>query len=175
MATFLIMPKLRMTMESGVITKWLKREGEVVKKGEPVFALETDKLNAAAEASADGVLRKILVPEWTEVNILAEVGIIAGAEEDISGMLGSQFQEANAGPAVPQQENTLSTAVPVQPREDCRIMASPRAKAVARELNIDLTDVKPTGPDGQIVEWDVRARKASVPKASSLRLRLRPI
>ena len=62
MATFIIMPKLGMTMETGVLTKWLKKEGDAVKKGEAVFELETDKLNTAAEAPEDGILRKILVP-----------------------------------------------------------------------------------------------------------------
>lgn len=166
MATFLIMPKLGMTMGSGLITRWLKKEGEAVKKGEPVFELETDKLNTTVEATADGVLRKILIPEGTEVNILTEVGIIAGADEDISGMAGGQPKEADAGPAAPRQEP--APAAPIPPRADGRIVATPRARAVARELNVDLADVTPTGPNGRIVERDVRSCIGPVPKASPL-------
>ncbi|MEM5768076.1 MAG: biotin/lipoyl-containing protein, partial [Bacillota bacterium] len=88
MATFIIMPKLGMTMETGVITKWLKHEGDAVRKGEAVFELETDKLNTVAEAPADGMLKKILVPEGTEVAILKEVAVLAAPEEDISAMVG---------------------------------------------------------------------------------------
>ena len=79
MAAFIIMPKLGMTMETGVLTKWLKKEGDKVEKGEPLFELETDKLNTVVEATESGVLRKILVPEGTEVAILKEVGVIGGA------------------------------------------------------------------------------------------------
>ena len=88
MAAFIIMPKLGMTMETGVLTKWLKKEGDKVKKGEAVFELETDKLNTSAEAPEDGILRKILAPEGTEVAILKEVGVVGTADEDISAMTG---------------------------------------------------------------------------------------
>lgn len=166
MAVFLTMPKLGMTMESGVITSWLKQEGEAVKKGEPVFELETDKLNTAAEATADGVLRKILVPEGAEARILAEVGIIAGADEDISGMAGSRPREESA-PQPAARPEVLAPAAP-KARQDGRIVASPRARAVAKELGVSLADATPTGPNGRIVERDIRACQASAPKTSPL-------
>ena len=102
MAAFIIMPKLGMTMETGVLTKWLKKEGDKVEKGEPLFELETDKLNTVVEATESGVLRKILVPEGTEVAILKEVGVIGGAEEDISALAGGASALVEKGAAAPE-------------------------------------------------------------------------
>lgn len=170
MATFLIMPKLGMTMEAGIITKWLKREGDEVKKGEPVFELETDKLNTSVEAPMDGVLRKILVSEGTEVKILTEVGIVAGAEENISDMLNGNPQKAIAEEVAGDHQNDESAVEFCQhTNKGRRIVASPRARAVAEELRVDLADVIPTGPNGRIVEKDVRNHKVShEPKISPL-------
>ena len=88
MAKFVIMPKLGMTMEAGVLTKWHKAEGDAVSKGDILFDLETDKLSNSVEAEEDGVLRKILVQEGQEVPILTNVAVIAAADEDISALTG---------------------------------------------------------------------------------------
>lgn len=168
MATFIIMPKLGLTMETGVVTKWLKQEGDAVKKGEAVFELETDKLNTNAEAPADGILRKILVQEGTEVPILKELAILAAADEDISALTGGAAPAPAAEAAAEQAEPAVQA--PAAPaRKDGRIIASPRARVVARELGIDLALVTPSGPKGRIVEKDVRSYKpAPSVKASPL-------
>lgn len=155
MATFIIMPKLGMTMETGVITKWLKHEGDAVRKGEAVFELETDKLNTVAEAPADGVLKKILIPEGTEVAILKEVAVLAAPEEDISAMVGGDGTPAPAAEvSAPAPAQAVEPQAPA--REDGRIAASPRAKVVAKEAGVDLAMITPTRSDGRIVERDVR-------------------
>lgn len=167
MAAFIIMPKLGMTMETGVLTKWLKKEGDKVEKGEPVFELETDKLNTVVEATESGVLRKILVPEGTEVAILKEVGVIGGAEEDISALTGGASAPVEKAEMVPEAEKTAAP-VPASQRSDGRIVASPRAKVVARELGIDIAKV-PAGEKGRITERDVRNyRPSDGPKVSPL-------
>lgn len=89
-----------------MLTKWLKKEGDKVEKGEPLFELETDKLNTVVEATESGVLRKILVPEGTEVAILKEVGVIGGAEEDISALAGGASALVEKGEAAPEAEKT---------------------------------------------------------------------
>ncbi len=155
MATFIIMPKLGMTMETGVITKWLKHEGDAVRKGEAVFELETDKLNTVAEAPADGMLKKILVPEGTEVAILKEVAVLAAPEEDISAMVGGDGTPAPAAEvSAPAPAQAVEPQAPA--RGDGRIAASPRAKVVAKKAGVDLAMITPTRPDGRIVERDVR-------------------
>lgn len=171
MAKFINMPKLGMTMEEGTVTNWLKQEGDAVKRGEPVFELESDKLANTAEAPIDGILRKILVQVGETVPILAHVGIIGEADEDISALLA----EAGAGEAsAPVQESApaaVAPAAPVVTKADGRIPATPRAKKVAKELGVDLADVKTaTGWHGMIREQDVRDYQAAAPavKASPL-------
>jgi dihydrolipoamide dehydrogenase len=86
------MPKLGLTMTEGTVSKWLKKVGDEVKQGEPLFDVETDKLTNTIEASASGVLRHLFVEDGTTVPVLEKVAIIAAADEDISGLV---------GPAVP--------------------------------------------------------------------------
>lgn len=78
------MPMLGQTMSEGTIQKWLKREGEAVRKGEPLLEVETDKVVMEVEAPADGVLLKILTQDNETVPVGAEVCIIGTAGEKVS-------------------------------------------------------------------------------------------
>ncbi len=82
MGQLLVMPKLGLTMTEGTIVEWFKKEGEEVKKGEKLFAVETSKLTNEVEAPASGVLRKIIHKDG-KLAVLEPVGILAGADEDI--------------------------------------------------------------------------------------------
>ena len=175
MATFISMPKLGMTMESGVLTKWLKQEGEAVVKGEAVFELETDKLSTAAEAPEDGVLRKILVPEGTEVPILKHVGILAGADEDISLLLEDREGPGDERTAQAAQREQADPRPQEKMRDSGRIAASPRARAVAKELGVDLARIPLAPGRVRITEKDVRdwqERCSAQPKASPLAVKV---
>jgi len=81
MATAIVMPKLGLTMEQGVVAKWLKREGEAVGEGEGVVEIETDKISNVVESPASGILLKILVPEGEEAPVLAPLGMVGQAGE----------------------------------------------------------------------------------------------
>ncbi len=161
MATRVIMPTLGLTMEQGTIARWLKREGERVERDEPLFTVETDKATMDVPAPAGGVLARILVPEGATVPVLETIAIIAAPGEAIG----------EAGPAPAPR---AAGARPGWP-------ASPRARRVARELGVDLSQVVGTGPGGRIVEADVRAAAARTapvepvpasPRASPLAQRL---
>lgn len=78
-----ILPKIEANTNEAMISEWLKKEGDEVKKGEPLFVVETAKAVIEVEAEASGVLRKILVPEKQTVPILTVVGIIGDANEII--------------------------------------------------------------------------------------------
>ncbi len=88
MAKVVVMPKLGLTMTEGTVSKWLKKVGDPVKPGEPLFDVETDKLTNTIEANAEGVLRHLFVEEGTTVPVLDKVAIIAPADEDISALIG---------------------------------------------------------------------------------------
>ncbi|RQD69993.1 MAG: 2-oxo acid dehydrogenase subunit E2 [Tindallia sp. MSAO_Bac2] len=164
MAVKVVMPKLGLTMKEGTVNKWLKQEGESVKKGEPLFEVSTDKINNEIESPGDGVLRKIVVPAETKAPVSALLGIIAEADEDISDI------EAEA-PADQQKpdEKAASAAKPAAATRtaarssDEKIRVSPVAKKLAEEKGIPLENIEGTGPKGRITKEDVENYQPPAP------------
>ena len=154
MAKVVVMPKLGLTMTEGTISSWLKKEGDAVKEGEPMFEVETDKLTNTIEASATGILRKIIAGEGSTVPVLDKIAVIAAADEDISGLLSGAAAPAPAAEAAPAESAPAAAAAAAAPSGE-RVAASPRAKKLAKEKGIDLALVKGTGPNGRITEDDV--------------------
>jgi pyruvate dehydrogenase E2 component (dihydrolipoamide acetyltransferase) len=111
MATEVFLPRFGQTMEEAKILQWLKKEGDPVKQGEPLFEIETDKVTQEIEANGSGVLRKILVPPGTSVPAGTTIGVIAGANEDIGKLLGSL---GAAAPSVPPPVHA-AVAAPAPP------------------------------------------------------------
>jgi pyruvate dehydrogenase E2 component (dihydrolipoamide acetyltransferase) len=153
-----ILPRLGQGMESGTIVRWLKSEGDQVKKGEPLYELDTDKVTQEVEAEADGVLLKILVSEG-EVAVGKTVAVIGepGEEVAVSGepeaareerQEEAVREEENGRP--PEQRSTASLQ-----SDEGRVKASPLARRIARERGIDLAALRGTGPEGRIVAEDV--------------------
>ena len=158
MAKVVVMPKLGLTMTEGTVSSWLKKEGDAVKEGEPLFEVETDKLTNTIEASATGVLRKIIAGERVTVPVLDKIAVIAAADEDISGLLAPGAAPAAAAPAA--SAAPAAAAAPERPAGE-RVVASPRAKKLAREKGIDIALVTGTGPNGRVTEEDVENYKAA--------------
>ena len=154
MAKVVVMPKLGLTMTEGTISSWLKKEGDAVKEGEPMFEVETDKLTNTIEASATGILRKIIAGEGSTVPVLDKIAVIAAADEDISGLLSGAAAPAPAAEAASAASAPAAAAAAAAPSGE-RVAASPRAKKLAKEKGIDLALVKGTGPNGRITEDDV--------------------
>lgn len=154
MADFIRMPKLGLTMTEGTIADWRKAEGDTISSGEIIFDVETDKIVKEFEATASGVLRKIIVSEGT-VDVLEPIAIIGTADEDISALL-AQLDTEGEAPAQtqPKEEEKVKGDTP-KTMHDGRIKASPRAKKVALEFNVDITAVEGTGPQGAITEKDI--------------------
>jgi pyruvate dehydrogenase E2 component (dihydrolipoamide acetyltransferase) len=155
MGQLLVMPKLGLTMTEGTIVEWFKKEGEEVKKGEKLFAVETSKLTNEVEAPASGVLRKI-IHEDGKLAVLEPVGILAGAEEDISDLL----KKAGSSEYVETDKKVEKQEEPKKEKEEVkntggRIKASPKAKKLAKELGVDLSKVEGTGPGGAISIEDI--------------------
>lgn len=158
MAKEVIMPKLGLTMEEGVINKWLVREGDRVEKGDPLFEVATDKVNMEVESPASGVVLKILYPEGATVPITEVVAYIGEEGEEVP-------TPEKKAPTVAEVQEKPQEEVSFPSREEAvaeeRIKASPLARKLAKEYGIDLATIKGTGPGGRIVKEDVeRARKA---------------
>ncbi len=149
--------QLSPSMDDGTVTRWLKKEGESIKQGEPLYEIESDKVSTAVESPAGGVLGKISVPEGEKVVVGTVLAIIAMPGEK----LGSVSSAALAPPAAPMAQSPAAvsaTPASTQPAERGeRIFVSPRARRVAEEIGIDISSVTGTGPGGRILERDVVA------------------
>lgn len=156
MAKVVVMPKLGLTMTEGTVSKWLKKVGDTVNEGEPLFEVETDKLTNTIDASASGVLRYLFAEEGATVPVLDKIAIIAAADEDIDALLSTA---APAAPADAPASLAESTAKVPAKAAGARVVASPAAKKLAKEMGIDLTLVSGTGPNGRITEGDVKNYK----------------
>ena len=179
MAKIVVMPKLGLVMTAGTIVTWLKSVGDPVTEGEPLFDVETEKLTNTIEAPASGTLLRILVDAGSKVPCFTPVGVIGAVGEDISALL-AQSAEESGGAGAAQAENQ-TPAGPEQPAAALdqpagRVVASPAARRLAKELGVDLALVTGTGPKGRISEEDVRAfhtaAASPVPKATPLAAKL---
>jgi len=179
MAKFLVMPKLGLTMTEGNIANWRKKEGDSVAMGEIIFDVETDKITKEFESPGEGVIKKILVTEGT-VEVLKPIAIIGKADEDISALL-AEAEKAGDSPAAevkpasePDQVAAASSSrgdyQSPAPAVGGRVKASAQTKKIAADLNIDISQVTGTGPQGAITEKDVaefaEKAKTAQPKIS---------
>ena len=162
-----IVPRLDPAMKTGRIVEWLKRENEAVKKGEPILVVEGEKTIFEVEAPATGVLRKILYPPGSEIEVLTVVAVIGEPDEPIPPVL--EIVMPRREMLTPPLGIEKPGVVVVERAVKGVARASPLARKLAGEYGIDLTTIKGTGPGGRIVKEDVlRAmdeRRATVPVA----------
>lgn len=170
MASIVIMPKQGLMMEEGTITQWLKKEGEEVAAGTPLFEMETDKLTITMDAEVSGTLLKILHPAGDVVPITQPIAVIGEPGEEISALLGSAPPAAAPeGPAQPLSAAASAEAAPAAERTPGeRVFSSPRARLRAEENGIDIAAVTGSGPDGLVIERDVYAYIADKPAVTPL-------
>ena len=180
MATKVILPVLGETMEEGTITKWLKQEGDQVEKGEPLLEVMTDKVNLEVESPASGVLRKIIAREEETVPVMAMIAVIGTADEPIDDLLAGEGQTPRAAKPTSEDAPSVPSGIPPSPGLEApsttrvspsRASISPRARRLAHEVNIPLEALagRGTGPNGRIVEKDVRAYIAQMAEAAKTR------
>jgi pyruvate dehydrogenase E2 component (dihydrolipoamide acetyltransferase) len=169
MATNVTMPKLGLTMETGKIIEWKKQEGDQVQEKEILLVVETEKITYDVEAPATGILH-IISPVESEVPVAELIGIIAAdkAEFDKVAAAGAPAPAAAAAPAAqeataPAPAAAPAPAVPARAPGE-RIKASPRAKKLAQEKDLDISLITGTGPEGRITKKDVLAFELSAPR-----------
>ncbi len=160
MAVEIRMPQLGLTMEEGTIEKWFKSVGDKVAKDEALAEISTDKLTVDLESEAEGVILAIMAEEGSTVNVQGLLCII--------GESGEKLETEAAKPA---EAKPVEESVPVKVEETKneeleentgRLRISPLAKKVAKEMNIDASKIKGTGPNGRIVRQDILDHKEIV-------------
>lgn len=159
MATAIIMPRQGQSVESCIITKWHKKEGDEVKLGEILFTYETDKSTFDEEAKAEGILLKILRGEDDDVPCLENVCVIGVAGEDISAFSAAPAEQKSAPVSEKPKEVRTPISAPaveaVSVRAEGFVPISPRARHLAEKLDIDYRLANPTGAEGRIIERDI--------------------
>jgi pyruvate dehydrogenase E2 component (dihydrolipoamide acetyltransferase) len=180
MATNILMPALSPTMEKGNLAKWLKKEGDKVKSGDVIAEIETDKATMEYEATDEGTLAKIVVPEGTQdVAVNAVIAIMADEGEDVKAAGASAPKaappaakpvekpaEAKAAPAPQPEAKKSDPAKPAAPAEKPaapaggRVFASPLAKRMAKEAGVDISRVSGSGPHGRVIARDIEEAKS---------------
>ena len=183
----ILMPALSPTMEKGNLAKWLKKEGDKVKAGDIIAEIETDKATMEYEAIDEGVLAKIVVPEGTaDVPVNQLIAVLAGEGEDVKAAASGAGKGAAApAPAASPQAKPAAAAAPapaakserpappstapapsavqapaLQANGHGRIFASPLARRLAKDANIDIARIAGSGPHGRVVARDVEQAKA---------------
>lgn len=160
-----LMPRLSDTMAEGVLSQWLKKVGDEIRKGDVLAVIETDKATMELEAYDEGVLEQLLVPEGAAVPIGQPIAIIGDGSGGGAGVMAAAppapAQRPSAGP-----EKAASPAVPGQPAGGGQLRASPLSRRIARGHGIDLATITGTGPGGRIVRADVDAAVAAAGVAS---------
>jgi pyruvate dehydrogenase E2 component (dihydrolipoamide acetyltransferase) len=154
------MPKTGMTQETGTIVQWLYQEGEQVDKGEPLLEVMTDKVNMEVESPATGVLKSIKAFANDEVPVTQVIAYIAEPDEEISEepptvepAQAPAAESVLAGEVVPPEKAVAEA--PAEAEGPRRVRATPVAKHLAKEHQLDLGAVEGSGPCGAITKADV--------------------
>ena len=182
MANILEMPKLSDTMTVGTLVKWLKKEGDVIKTGDMLAEVETDKATMELESYFDGTLLKIFSPAGSQLPIGAALCAIGKPGEKVEAPAPKAAPVAAPAPAAPvvaapapapvavaapapAPKPAAPAAAPAAPAG--RVKISPLARKLAEEKRIDFTRVKGTGPGGRIVRADILAAEKNPPPAAA--------
>ena len=159
MAAEILMPKLGATMETGTIVKWLKKEGDFVRAGEPLLEIMTDKITIEVEAAESGTLLKTYYGENDVVPVQRIIGYIGQPGETVPESPEKRSEaHMRSVSDLPPDAKAPSLAVSDMPQESGgRIRATPAARAAARRLRVDLALIRGTGPKGRIQKEDVES------------------
>lgn len=190
--TKIVLPALSPTMEQGTLAKWAKKEGDHVMEGDLIAEIETDKATMGLEATDEGYIAKIIVPEKSRDLPLRTLLCIMVSDQSQIAAFADYKPEAESVPETkpvveapvaetpkpvqtqapppppPPQPTPAPQAQPARTPTE-RIFATPLARKLAAERNIDLALVKPSGPDGQVRAQDVQNYVVETPKAVSAR------
>ena len=170
--------KVGMSMTEGMVSEWYIPDGGAVKKGELVYALETEKVNLDVDAEADGIVKHLAEP-----GVMLAPGDVVGyiyldGESVPEGPLGGDAAQSPAESAEAEPEPVAAATVQSQPAiaainlaepsGDGRLKSSPAARRLASEIGVDITRLAGSGPGGRIIERDVEAARGQPASSASV-------
>jgi pyruvate dehydrogenase E2 component (dihydrolipoamide acetyltransferase) len=179
MAETINMPKLGFDMAEGLLVRWVKQVGEEINKGDVLAEIETDKATVEVESSASGVVLQHIVEQGAMVPVSAPIAVVGAEGEKVDAPAPAAEDEkpkedektaatpkpeakAKEKPTAPQtQEQPAPVSQAASPADDAPVKASPLARKIARDNNINLANLQGTGPGGRVVKQDVEGALAS--------------
>ncbi|MFZ0537270.1 MAG: dihydrolipoamide acetyltransferase family protein [Candidatus Sulfotelmatobacter sp.] len=164
MAFSVVMPALEMAQETGKLIAWRKQEGDRVTKGEPLLEIETDKAVMEVEAPADGILAGVTGSIGTDIPVGRTIAWIVAPGEKVptENSAGAAAPTARAGSQGKTESHVTSQAAhPAGPSVAQSARISPKARRLAKELGVDVTTVRGSGPGGEILASDIEAHAAA--------------
>ena len=177
MSIEILMPALSPTMSEGKLTKWLVNEGDVIKAGDLIAEIETDKAIMEFESSEDGILKKIIIPESDENITVNQPIAILDTDFPTHSQQNNQIEKSIPKSSKKHNEQTLTEVSKTTKKEavsvnytdtnekpkkkptNQRIKISPIAKKMAFNLGLNIADLSGTGPGGRIVKADIEQHK----------------
>lgn len=168
MAISVVMPALEMAQDTGKLVSWRKKEGEAVAKGEILLEVETDKAVVEVEAQAAGVLGGVKAQPGDVVPVGHTIAWLLGPGESVpAGDAPTQAAADAARPAAASSATATPQAGPsAAPSDGRQVRISPKARRLAKENNIDISKLRGTGPDGEILAADIMAAAAAPASAT---------
>lgn len=155
MPTSILMPALSLTMEEGTLARWHVAKGDRINPGDVIAEVETDKATMELEAAEGGTIGQLLVPEGTEgVRVNAPIATLLAEGEQADDPAPVASPASTPSPSAPAPEPAAS---------ETRVLASPLARRMARDSEIDLGTISGSGPHGRIVKADVEAHPVTQP------------
>lgn len=183
MAEIVSMPKLGFDMAEGKLVRWVKAEGDSVERGEVLAEIETDKATVEVESQATGVILKHLAQEGTALPVGDPIAVVGeqGEDFDVDALLGedgaaapeAEAEEEQAAPAAEAEAQAEAPATKKEPSSvpdgdggfPGDVKATPVARRIAEEKDVDLQGLSGSGPGGRIVKKDVEEALERAPTA----------
>src|SRR5438477_5533692 len=154
MATPVVMPQMGESIAEGTIVRWIKKVGEQVERDEPLFEISTDKVDAEIPSPAAGILTDIKVKEGETVGVNTVVATI-GQPNEISDQPVKKQPDGETTPAPTPADKSVSAIRPEQPSGNGRRRSSPLVRRIAKDHNVDITQIAGSGIAGRVTKDDI--------------------
>lgn len=158
MRHLILLPDLGQTTSEAMVVKWLKQPGDAIAKGEPLVEVETDKAEMDVESFVDGYLRKTLAEEGEMVTALMPVAVVTDSADEEYSLPSTESPEEERAAG-----ETRESVRPAASATRSKVAAAPAARKRAAELDVDLSGVPGSGPNGMVTRRDVEQFAASGP------------
>lgn len=164
MATEVRMPQLGLTMEWGTVEKWLKSEGDSIKKGEVLLEIKTDKLTNEIESEVEGIILKIFAKEGEDIpvkGLLCVIGDVGEIFDETSISKFDKVEDNNKEIKTEEIKNEVIIQTERMYKNNGKIKISPLARKTAEKMSIDYSNISGTGPGGRIIQKDILNAKSN--------------